>query len=144
MTRAATSGSFVRRHAAPLALGLATLVAAVLLLRAVNEAPALPATDVAAENGQCLRPASQMRRVHMHLLRHERDAAVREGLRDSQARLERCVACHAARDASGRFASANDPQHFCRSCHDQVAVRIDCFSCHQSRPAIASASEAAR
>jgi predicted CXXCH cytochrome family protein len=144
MKRAATSMSPLRRIVAPLALGVATFIAVLFVLRAVNEAPALPSTEAAALQGRCLSPASQMRRVHMDLLRHERHAAVREGARDPKARMERCVACHAVRDAAGHAVSANDARHFCRSCHDQVAVRVDCFSCHQSRPAIALAGEAAR
>ena len=57
---------------------------------------------------------------------------------------ERCVTCHAVRDASGVAVSAEDPRHFCRTCHDQVAVRTDCFSCHRSTPAATLASGAAR
>jgi len=30
--------------------------------------------------------------------------------------------------------TVDDPQHFCRTCHDYAAVRPDCFQCHASRP----------
>lgn len=144
MTRAAANAGLLRRYAAPLAVCVAALVAIVLVLRAANDAPALPATASAEAQGPCLRPAAEMRRIHPTLLKQERQAAVREGVRNPQARIERCVACHAVRDASGFAVSADDPRHFCRTCHDQVAVRTDCFSCHRSTPAVALATGAAR
>lgn len=144
MTRAAASERWFWRYVAPVVAGFAALVIVVLVLRAANEAPALPATTTAAAQGPCLLPASEIRRVHMDLLRHERRAAVREGLRNPEARVERCVSCHVVRDAAGAPVSVADSRHFCRSCHDQVAVRIDCFSCHRSTPTIALASGAER
>jgi hypothetical protein len=30
--------------------------------------------------------------------------------------------------------TVSSPQHFCRSCHDYAAVKVDCFECHASRP----------
>jgi predicted CXXCH cytochrome family protein len=144
MTRNGARPGLLRRYVAPLALGVVALAAAALVLRAGNNAPALPATASAAAQGPCLRSAAEMRRIHPTLLKHERQAAVREGKRDPQARIERCVTCHVVRDASGAAVSAEDPRHFCRTCHDQVAVRIDCFSCHRSTPPATLASGAAR
>ncbi|MEZ5890711.1 MAG: hypothetical protein R3D52_11040 [Xanthobacteraceae bacterium] len=144
MTHGATRPGLLRRYVAPVALGVVVLAVAALVLRAGNDAPALPATASAAAQGQCLRPAAEMRRIHPTLLKQERQAAVREGKRDPQARIERCVTCHAVRDASGAAVSAEDPRHFCRTCHDQVAVRTDCFSCHRSTPPATLASGAAR
>lgn len=144
MTRNTANAGWLRRYAAPLAVCVAALVVVVLILRAANEAPALPATASAAAQGPCLRPAAEMRRVHHVLLKQERETAVREGRRDPQARIERCVTCHAVHDPSGVAVAADDSRHFCRSCHDQVAVRTDCFSCHRSTPAVALASGATR
>ncbi len=146
MTQGVTSSGWLRRYGAPLAVGIAALVIAVLALRLANDARAsLPSTEMAAARGPCLLPAEQMRRAHMDLLLHERRVAVREGIRNPQASLERCVTCHATHDAAGISLSANDPRHFCRACHDQVAVRVDCFSCHRATPAIAAAdTETAR
>ena len=140
MTRAAASERWFWRYVAPGVLGFAALVVMVLALQAANEAPRLPVTASAAAQGPCLLPVLEMRRVHMDLLYDERRAAVGQGLRNPEARIERCVACHAVRDAAGAPISVADSRHFCRSCHDQVAVRIDCFSCHRSTPAIALAS----
>ena len=48
--------------------------------------------------------------------------------------LERCVTCHAVKDAVGQPVSFEDPSHFCRGCHNKAAVNIDCFECHRSKP----------
>jgi hypothetical protein len=144
MTRNAARPGLLRRHVPPLALGVVALAIAALVLRAGSDAPALPAIASAKAQGPCLRPGAEMRRIHPALLKTERQAAVRDGVRDPQARIERCVACHIVRDASGIAVSADDPRHFCRTCHDQVAVRTDCFSCHRSTPPATLASGAAR
>ena len=116
------------------------LVAIALLAPAAGQVrPAVLAAGSAAQ-GPCLLPAPQMRRSHMDLLYHERALAVRQGIRDPDARLQRCVTCHAVRDASGAPVSFDDQRHFCRSCHDQAAVGIDCFSCHRSTPATSVAT----
>ncbi len=71
---------------------------------------------------------------HMDLLRHDRDQTMKLGNRDVQASLKECVACHAVNDEAGEPVSFEDPKHTCRTCHDFAAVKIDCFSCHQSTP----------
>ena len=62
--------------------------------------------------------------------------AVRHGIRDPEASLTRCVACHAVHDEAGQPVSYEDERHFCRACHMQVAIAPDCFSCHLSTPMI--------
>ncbi|MCB1368158.1 MAG: hypothetical protein KDK00_10380 [Rhodobacteraceae bacterium] len=71
---------------------------------------------------------------HMLLMVHDRDQTMRLGNREVQASLAECVDCHAVNGADGAPVSAEDERHFCRTCHDYVAVKIDCFQCHNSRP----------
>ena len=70
----------------------------------------------------------------MYLLWHERDAALRHGLRRADYALPRCLTCHAVAGPDGKPVSYNDSRHFCRSCHDYAAVSVDCFECHSSLP----------
>lgn len=136
-----TSSSPWRRVQRPLAV-----VAGLLLMAAVavavpgSGAGRPPASDAVAVRtagaGPCLLPAPEMRRRHMDLLYAERTRAVRQGLRNPEASLNRCVSCHAVLDAGGRPVPYQDERHFCRACHLQVAVAPDCFSCHRSTPVI--------
>ena len=80
----------------------------------------------------CVRDTVFMRANHMNLLMHQRDKTVLEGIRTKQYSLKECVACHAVLDSNGQPVSYQTPKHFCRSCHDYAAVKIDCFECHAS------------
>ena len=71
---------------------------------------------------------------HMDLMRHDRNLTVHEGDRKIAASLKQCFDCHTARDDRGQVVTYADKGHFCRSCHDYAAVRVDCFSCHRSTP----------
>jgi hypothetical protein len=71
---------------------------------------------------------------HMQLLQHDRDATMRFGDRDIQASLKACVDCHAVDGDDGAPVSIASEKHFCRTCHEYVAVKIDCFQCHNSQP----------
>ena len=71
---------------------------------------------------------------HMQLLKHDRDETMRLGDRDIQASLKECVTCHAVNGDDAEPVSTASDKHFCRTCHDYVAVKIDCFSCHNSKP----------
>lgn len=82
----------------------------------------------------CIAPTDFMRRNHMNLLSHDRDETVHFGNRQVKASLKECVSCHAVNGANNTPVTVEDPKHFCRSCHDYVAVKIDCFECHASRP----------
>ena len=93
------------------------------------------ATPGAAEKGgQCIRETSFMRKNHMNLILHKRDQTMHKGIRTRDASLAECVTCHAKKDDRGQFMTTKNPKHFCRGCHDKVAVAIDCFECHASRP----------
>ena len=83
---------------------------------------------------QCVKDTDFMRRNHMSLLIHERDETVHEGVRGEPYSLKECIRCHAVADQDGTAVTVSSQQHFCRSCHDYAAVKIDCFQCHASRP----------
>lgn len=92
--------------------------------------PAIPeATGEAHPEGN-----DYMRRWHMSMMRHDRDVTMYEGKRDQNASLGGCFECHAAKDETGTPVTYADERHFCRACHDYVAVRVDCFDCHRSTP----------
>ena len=78
-----------------------------------------------------------MRRNHMTLLQHEHDETRVKDIRSEGYSLKECLACHAVTRPDGRPdakpVTADSPEHFCRSCHDYAAVKIDCFECHRSR-----------
>lgn len=75
-----------------------------------------------------------MRINHMRLLRHDRDETMRLGNRDTKYSLKECVACHAVMGPDALPISVKQEGHFCRSCHEYAAVKIDCFQCHNSKP----------
>jgi len=119
-----------------------TVVAGILGAHA-GEVP-LPAVPKAASGTSCVAPTDVMRRSHMSMLKHDRDLAVRQGERVEGGRLTACISCHAVSDGKGAAVTVASPEHFCRSCHDYAAVKIDCFECHASRPeAPPKASDAA-
>lgn len=86
------------------------------------------------EGDSCVEDIDFMRRNHMSLLMHQRDETVQEGIRSKQYSLKECLSCHAVLGPDATPVTAASPQHFCRSCHDYAAVKIDCFQCHASRP----------
>ena len=95
----------------------------------------VPQPDIARGKGEaCVADTAFMRRNHMTVLDHQRDETVREGMRGKPFSLRECVACHAVPGADGAAVGADDPGFFCNACHEYVAVRIDCFECHASRP----------
>jgi hypothetical protein len=98
-----------------------------------------PDTSTAAVRGPCVAPVSIMRRDHMELLKHDRQATVRDGIRRPDRTLEGCVACHAVAGEDGRPVSIDDSRHFCNVCHLSAAVSIDCFTCHRSTPSAVGA-----
>ena len=83
---------------------------------------------------KCVADTEFMRRYHMTVLNHQRDDTVHNGIRTKQFSLQECITCHAVNGPDARPVTADNPQHFCRSCHDYAAVKVDCFECHASRP----------
>ena len=92
-----------------------------------------PKLDI-GKGGQCVRDPQWMRKNHMHLLIHQRDEAVRKGIRDDQISLKNCVDCHASLKDDSVTARADS---FCVGCHRYEAVKIDCFECHSSKRDVA-------
>lgn len=118
------------------------LAASFLLLAVLAVAPAaaegagrvpLPSVPKAAKGDACVADTAFMRKNHMKMLMHQRDATMHEGIRTPQFSLKECFTCHQTPGADGKAITVADPKHFCRSCHDYAAVRVDCFECHASR-----------
>ena len=120
---------------------LAALAAFALLAGAA--AAGAPTLD-RARSGPCVDDPQVMRRTHMDLLKHGRDASVRLGERDAKHALSGCVDCHANKVDDKVVGSDS---HFCQGCHAYAAVKLDCFECHSSRarnPAQLAAEKARR
>lgn len=115
-------------------------VAAQESVRPVEQPSAAPAgrtpmPSIARGKGDaCVAPTDWMRRFHMTALEHKRDDTVHDGIRTPRFGLQGCIACHAVPGADGKPVTIKDERHFCRSCHDYAAVKVDCFECHASRP----------
>ena len=91
-----------------------------------------PVIDI-ANPGKCVEDTATMRREHPDMLKHQRDLTMHEGIRTKKHSLKECVECH----ASAKTGSVLGAKGFCQSCHDYASVRIDCFSCHASKPKLA-------
>lgn len=88
------------------------------------------------EKTLCVESKDEMRRNHMHYILHQRDDTLRKGIRTTQHSLKECIDCHnAPAEEDGKVASVESSEHFCNSCHTYAAVSIDCFSCHNDKPA---------
>ncbi len=66
----------------------------------------------------CVQPTEWMRRNHMDFLKHNRDLAVREGIRVKDDSLKNCTTCHTSREK------------FCDRCHAYAGIEPNCFECH--------------
>ena len=92
---------------------------------------------------QCVEPPEVMRRVHMDMLKHQRDRTVHQGVRGVKVSLSGCVDCHAGKpDGPARGSVTGSPEAFCEGCHSYVAVKLDCFECHSSKPSSAARAAA--
>lgn len=121
----------IRRYA--FAVGAVVLASLVGLTVATGD---VPYPDIPRGKGEaCVEDIDFMRRNHMSLLMHQRDDTLRKGIRSKQHSLKECLDCHAVAGADSIPVTFADPKHFCRSCHDYAAVKVDCFQCHASRPA---------
>jgi predicted CXXCH cytochrome family protein len=96
-----------------------------------------PVIEPARAGTQCIADPATMRRDHPAMLKHQRDATVRAGIRGAKASLKACITCHAS-PATNSVAKAES--NFCVSCHAYAAVHIDCFDCHATRPQVTVAS----
>jgi len=82
---------------------------------------------------QCVEDTGEMRKNHMKYLKGHRNEALREGNRSGKYSLKECLECHVP-PAETAQASRSEGEHFCKSCHQYAAVRVDCFECHATRP----------
>lgn len=82
---------------------------------------------------QCVNDTEVMRKNHMKFLKHHRNETLREGIRTKQYSLKECLECHVPPKEEAQ-ATRTEGEHFCKSCHQYAAVRIDCFECHAERP----------
>lgn len=92
-------------------------------------ADAAPKLDI-GKGGQCVEDAQWMRKNHMHVLKHQRDEAVRKGVREEKHSLKNCIECHASTKDDSVIARADS---FCVACHKYEAVKLDCFECHSGK-----------
>lgn len=116
-----------------LSLGLAGALLA-LAVQAGGSPFVTPGSQAAKERS-CVEATDFMRRNHMEVIKHQRDATVHGGIRSTKHSLAGCIDCHVARDAQGQVLPVNDEKQFCGACHDFAAVRLNCFDCHATVPA---------
>ncbi len=82
----------------------------------------------------CVEPTELMRRAHMELIQHQRDATVHQGIRSTKHSLAECISCHVSKGGSEQFIPINRGDQFCGACHAYAAVGLDCFQCHATVP----------
>ena len=80
---------------------------------------------------------AEMRSNHMNLLKHKRDLTVYQGIRTPKHSLNGCIDCHVPVPTVDKVVKHTNREHFCMTCHVELAVKIDCFQCHADRPPIA-------
>jgi len=118
-------------------IALATTLLVSFSVQAEGLLPDIPkATRKYSEKTQCVEPKEEMRINHMNYIMHQRDETSRKGIRTSKHSLKECIDCHnAPSKEDGKVASVQTEEHFCSACHTYAAVSIDCFSCHNDKPA---------
>lgn len=93
-----------------------------------------PLIELPTVANKCIRPTEFMRKNHMDLLQHKRDQTTRQGIRTKDASLQGCVDCHTKNDEKGTPIPIDAQGQFCSTCHEYVAVKLDCFECHRTTP----------
>jgi len=113
-----------------------------LPVAAIAGGPSTPHPDIVIANpGHCIAPAEEMRRNHPEMLKHQRDVTVHAGTRGAKVSLNSCIECHASHTNGSVLGTS---ENFCQSCHQFMAVRLDCFECHQPSPAAVAPAALAR
>lgn len=87
-----------------------------------------------SEAQPCVEPLDVIRSQHGSLLKQQRDATMRLGIRTEKHSFVGCIDCHVTPDEAGNYPSIKTPEHFCNSCHTYAAVHVDCFDCHATKP----------
>jgi hypothetical protein len=114
------------------AFSILAAIALALPLFQAAQAGEVPKPDIVIANPgtQCVAPPEEMRRNHMEMLKHQRNLTLREGIRGAKVSLRGCIECHASK-TNGSVIGSND--NFCQACHSYVAVKLDCWDCHQPK-----------
>jgi hypothetical protein len=115
------------------AVGLVWALAAQTVLAAEGETYVKEGSKAAGLDA-CVEPTDIMRRNHMELIKHQRDATVHGGIRATKHSLAGCIDCHVSSGPDGQPLAANAPDQFCSACHAFAAVKVNCFDCHASVP----------
>jgi hypothetical protein len=127
-------------HKLPLTVLMLALSAGISTAHAESDGLGPKITIQASSGKSCVLPPAQIRREHPDLLKHDRIATMREGVRAKEngsmldGSLKQCINCHAIKDDNNKFVRIDNEQHFCSSCHKYAAVTIDCFQCHRDIP----------
>jgi hypothetical protein len=132
---------------------LATLMLGLLQGCGENYAPDLTAAKAKSEHCAISEDTAEVRKNHFEYILHKRDETMYDGIRTEQHSLTECVNCHVPEKGSdgkklhyGKAHGADDKyssdMHFCASCHEYAAVKIDCFTCHRDTPEVAAAGMA--
>lgn len=90
----------------------------------------------------CVEPTEFMRREHMELIQHQRDATVHQGIRSTKHSLAECISCHVSKGGTEQSVPINRVDQFCGACHAYSAVSLDCFQCHATVPDVKGAAAA--
>ena len=93
--------------------------------------PHMPQLDIGKGGDvKCVEEPKEMRKIHMNLLKHQRDETMHKGIRGQKHSLADCVECHASKETNNVLGS---DKAFCQGCHTYAAVKLDCFECHTSK-----------
>lgn len=125
--------SFTRKNRS---LRLAALLGSVLVLGGFAAQAEVPVPDVPKARAgveHCVEDTDVMRKQHYSFMLHQRDETTYGGIRTSKHSLKACISCHVQPRADGSFPSHDEPDHFCSSCHNYAAVKVDCFDCHADK-----------
>ena len=116
---------------------LLLVLASLLLIGACNksEPPTLmKANTPFATDEERDHHIAHMRTHHMHALKHKRDETMYQGIRTEDHSLKACINCHVPESYNGKVLRHTDPEHFCSTCHNYVAEKLNCFECHVDHP----------
>jgi len=132
--RHSRAGAWERVRSCLLAIGIATVGLAPAAAADFAQGDYVTPGSKAAGLGNCVRETAFMRRNHMELIEHQRDVTVHQGIRSTTDSLAGCIDCHVGYDQQGQAVPVYADGQFCETCHEFVAVRLNCFDCHSGVP----------
>lgn len=101
---------------------------------AAPAADALPVPQQKLLRGHWSEKKDIMKSNHQALLKGRMNAEYPLTLLQKNVSIAQCVTCHVVRGEDNIPLSADNGKHFCRDCHAQQKVSVNCFSCHASLP----------